>query len=267
MFTNGTGGHLAIYTVYRDFKNIVRSIGCPNVRFHDLRHTCAGLLLKNGVSMKEVQEWLSHSNFSTTANIYAHLDTSSKNTSAARMNESFSISPGIRPGLRKFECTGENWRRELEERTGKKGMKNPAPQNRETGYFQLEQVCKIAIWGRGTPKWGPHESALQLLWGEEPQQNERAVAFEKSRRKRYDACGDVVPVAGLEPARLAALDFESSTSTNSITPAGALGMIPRFSPECKSYPPSIFPNFLPRPPPNPDPPPSAPLGPPFGATP
>ena len=99
VFTNGTGEHLAIYTVYRDFKNIVHSIGCPNVRFHDLRHTCAGLLLKNGVSMKEVREWLGHSNFSITANIYAHLDTSSKNTSAARMNESFSISPGIRPGL------------------------------------------------------------------------------------------------------------------------------------------------------------------------
>ncbi len=49
--------------------------------------------------MKEIQEWLGHSNFSTTANIYAHLDTSAKNTSAARMNESFSISPGIRPGL------------------------------------------------------------------------------------------------------------------------------------------------------------------------
>lgn len=44
-------------------------------------------------------DWLGHSNFSTTANIYAHLDTSSKNTSATRMNESFSISPGIRPDL------------------------------------------------------------------------------------------------------------------------------------------------------------------------
>ena len=65
----------------------------------DLRHTCASLLLKNGVSMKEIQEWLGHSNFSTTANIYAHLDTASKNTPATRMSQSFSISPGIRPNL------------------------------------------------------------------------------------------------------------------------------------------------------------------------
>jgi integrase len=49
--------------------------------------------------MKEIQEWLGHSNFSTTANIYAHLDTTSKNTSATRMSQSFSISPGIRPDL------------------------------------------------------------------------------------------------------------------------------------------------------------------------
>ena len=49
--------------------------------------------------MKEIQEWLGHSNFSTTANTYAHLDTASKNTPATRMSQSFSISPGIRPNL------------------------------------------------------------------------------------------------------------------------------------------------------------------------
>lgn len=68
--------------------------------------------------MKEIQEWLDHSNFSITANTYAHLDTSSKNTSTARMSESFSISPGIRPGLKEFESS----RRELQERTSKSGL-------------------------------------------------------------------------------------------------------------------------------------------------
>lgn len=52
------------------------------IRFHDLRHSCASLLLANGVPMKQIQEWLGHSDFSTTANIYAHLDYQSKLTSA-----------------------------------------------------------------------------------------------------------------------------------------------------------------------------------------
>lgn len=55
------------------------------IRFHDLRHSCASLLLKNGVPMKQIQEWLGHSDFSTTANIYAHLDCSSKLISADAM--------------------------------------------------------------------------------------------------------------------------------------------------------------------------------------
>ncbi|MFP3388103.1 tyrosine-type recombinase/integrase [Brevibacillus sp. SIMBA_040] len=62
------------------------------IRFHDLRHSCASLLLANGVSMKEIQEWLGHSLFSTTANIYAHLDYSSKISSAQVMSSSLNIS-------------------------------------------------------------------------------------------------------------------------------------------------------------------------------
>lgn len=46
------------------------------IRFHDLRHTCASILLKNGANMKEIQAWLGYSSYNTTADIYAHLDTS-----------------------------------------------------------------------------------------------------------------------------------------------------------------------------------------------
>ena len=48
------------------------------IRFHDLRHSCASLLYANGVSLKEIQEWLGHSDINTTSNIYIHLDFSSK---------------------------------------------------------------------------------------------------------------------------------------------------------------------------------------------
>lgn len=55
------------------------------IRFHDLRHSCASLLLSNGVPMKQIQEWLGHSDFSTTANFYAHLEYQSKLSSANAM--------------------------------------------------------------------------------------------------------------------------------------------------------------------------------------
>lgn len=55
------------------------------IRFHDLRHSCASLLLANNVPMKQIQDWLGHSDFATTANIYAHLDYNSKLMSAQAM--------------------------------------------------------------------------------------------------------------------------------------------------------------------------------------
>ena len=64
------------------FKRILEQNGLRRIRFHDLRHTCASLLLANNVPMKKIQEWLGHSEFSTTANIYAHLDFQSKISSA-----------------------------------------------------------------------------------------------------------------------------------------------------------------------------------------
>lgn len=67
------------------FKRILEQNGLRRIRFHDLRHTCASLLLANKVPMKKIQEWLGHSDFSTTANIYAHLDYQSKISSAEAM--------------------------------------------------------------------------------------------------------------------------------------------------------------------------------------
>ena len=54
-------------------------------------HSCASLLLANGVPMKQIQEWLGHSDFSTTANIYAHLDYSSKISSAQAMEKGVAL--------------------------------------------------------------------------------------------------------------------------------------------------------------------------------
>lgn len=72
------------YTYHR-LKTLLKQAELPLIRFHDLRHSCASLLLANGVPLKQIQEWLGHSDFSTTANIYAHLDYSSKLSSAQAM--------------------------------------------------------------------------------------------------------------------------------------------------------------------------------------
>jgi len=62
------GGNLS-----RAFKAALRRAGLPEVRFHDLRHTCATLLLRQGVNPKYVQELLGHANVSLTLNVYSHV--------------------------------------------------------------------------------------------------------------------------------------------------------------------------------------------------
>lgn len=68
--------------VTEHFCILLRKNNMRHIRFHDLRHSCASLLLAKGIPMKSIQEWLGHSNFFTTANLYAHLDTYSKKISA-----------------------------------------------------------------------------------------------------------------------------------------------------------------------------------------
>lgn len=64
------------------FPYILEKNGLRKIRYHDLRHSCASLLYANGVSLKEIQEWLGHSDISTTSNIYTHLNFTSKVASA-----------------------------------------------------------------------------------------------------------------------------------------------------------------------------------------
>ena len=59
-------------------KVILRKNKLRDIRFHELRHSCASLLLAKGIPMKMIQEWLAHSDMWTTANIYSHIDYTSK---------------------------------------------------------------------------------------------------------------------------------------------------------------------------------------------
>ncbi len=64
------------------FHYIITKQNMKQLRFHDLRHSCASLLLAHDIPMKAIQEWLGHSNFAITANLYSHLEYNAKINSA-----------------------------------------------------------------------------------------------------------------------------------------------------------------------------------------
>lgn len=82
--------------VSRRFKALLKKNGLKDIRFHDLRHSSASALAKAGVQMKQIQEWLGHSDYSTTANIYAHLQSDAKMQTAESMLEGLKMETGKR---------------------------------------------------------------------------------------------------------------------------------------------------------------------------
>ena len=74
VFPSGAGTPLSGGNLNRAFKALLRRAGLSSmIRFHDLRHTCATLLLQQGVNPKFVQELLGHRDVSLTLNVYSHV--------------------------------------------------------------------------------------------------------------------------------------------------------------------------------------------------
>ena len=72
------------------FAKVLKRHGLPHIRFHELRHSCASMLINMGFTLKDVQEWLGHSDIKMTANVYSHLDNARKNTIAAKLMQNVS---------------------------------------------------------------------------------------------------------------------------------------------------------------------------------
>lgn len=87
VFTDELGGHLMPHTVYHRFKAVVEAMGCPDVRFHDLRHSYAVVAIRAGDDVKTVQENLGHATASFTLDIYGHVTEQMKQASASRMEQ------------------------------------------------------------------------------------------------------------------------------------------------------------------------------------
>jgi integrase len=87
VFCNSLGGGLAPNNVTRrHFQPAIKRAGVPTIRFHDLRHTAATLMLLGGVPVKVVSERLGHSNVGITLSIYAHVLPSMQKDAAAVMD-------------------------------------------------------------------------------------------------------------------------------------------------------------------------------------
>lgn len=85
VFTDEFGQHLTKPTVYRAFKKVVASIGRPDARFHDLRHSYAVAAIRSGDDIKTVQGNLGHATAAFTLDVYGHVTDQMKQDSAARM--------------------------------------------------------------------------------------------------------------------------------------------------------------------------------------
>ena len=73
VFTSGIGTPMLGGNLNRTFKAVLQRAGLPEIRFHDLRHSCATLLLCQGVNPKFVQELLGHADIALTLNVYSHV--------------------------------------------------------------------------------------------------------------------------------------------------------------------------------------------------
>jgi len=78
--------------ISKKFKEIIDKNSLPPIRFHDLRHTNATLLLEQNVNIKWLSDWLGHSTIRTTADIYAHVTDKVLDEVANKMDEVFSFS-------------------------------------------------------------------------------------------------------------------------------------------------------------------------------
>ncbi|MDQ3514105.1 MAG: tyrosine-type recombinase/integrase, partial [Chloroflexota bacterium] len=84
--TNDAGGPLHVNSLATRFKKVIAAAGVPTIRFHDLRHTSATVMLSGGEHPKVVAERLGHSDVSITLNRYSHVTPDMQRQAADRLD-------------------------------------------------------------------------------------------------------------------------------------------------------------------------------------
>jgi integrase len=91
LFPNERGGPFHASYVWRQFKKALAAAGLPTkgIRFHDLRHTCASLMISNGVHLSVIKERMRHSQISITADTYGHVFEETQRAAAEQLGDMF----------------------------------------------------------------------------------------------------------------------------------------------------------------------------------
>lgn len=93
IFTSSIGTPLDLRNLLRDFKEVLANAGLPPIRFHDLRHTAASIMLNRNIPVLTVSRILGHSKPSITLDVYGHLISGAQLEAARIMDEAFSFMP------------------------------------------------------------------------------------------------------------------------------------------------------------------------------
>jgi integrase len=98
VFATESGGVIHPNTLSRRFGQLIEQAGVPPIRFHDLRHTCATMLLAEGVHPKVVQERLGHATIAETLDRYSHVAEDMQRHAADRLDAAIDAAIDARTG-------------------------------------------------------------------------------------------------------------------------------------------------------------------------
>lgn len=87
MFTAASGNHVQPRHLDRTYRALTRDAGLPRIRFHDLRHTSASLLIRRGVPAKVVADRLGHADATFTLKVYTHVYDDQRAAAALPLDE------------------------------------------------------------------------------------------------------------------------------------------------------------------------------------
>jgi integrase len=93
IFASTIGTPTELRNLFREFKSIAAAAGLPEIRFHDLRHTAATLMLSQNIHPKVVQERLGHSDISLTLNTYSHVLPGMQEEAADKIDDLLTLTP------------------------------------------------------------------------------------------------------------------------------------------------------------------------------